>query len=118
MFRINPKPSSESAAADPAVIFLIALFGYRRRKYLQDFGFRQVRVPGGLAESGGAARGVPIYQAARRPFVFAQSMNVMSYAILLGGSLIDSAKVFEQVRHLAASDRLRPRQLSQASRCS
>jgi diguanylate cyclase (GGDEF)-like protein len=40
------------------------------------------------------------------PFVFAQSMNVMSYAILLGGSLIDSAKVFEQVRHLAASDPL------------
>jgi diguanylate cyclase (GGDEF)-like protein len=33
-------------------------------------------------------------------------MNVMSYAILLGGSLIDSAKVFEQVRHLAASDPL------------
>ncbi len=65
----------------PAVIFLIALFGYRRRKYLQD----------SLLDG---------------PFVFAQSMNVMSYAILLGGSLIDSAKVFEQVRHLAASDPL------------
>jgi diguanylate cyclase (GGDEF)-like protein len=40
------------------------------------------------------------------PFVFAQAMNVLSYAILLGGSLLDSAKVFEQVRHLAASDPL------------
>ena len=40
------------------------------------------------------------------PFVFAQGMNVMSYFVLLGGSLLDSARVFEQVRHLAASDPL------------
>jgi len=40
------------------------------------------------------------------PFVFAQLMNVASYVILLAGSLLDSARVFEQVRHLAASDPL------------
>jgi len=40
------------------------------------------------------------------PFVFAQLLNVASYILLLGGSLLDSARVFEQVRHLAASDPL------------
>src|SRR5215467_9704214 len=33
-------------------------------------------------------------------------MNVMSYVVLLGGALLDNARVFEQVRHLAASDPL------------
>ena len=40
------------------------------------------------------------------PFVFAQLLNVGSYIILLAGALLDSARVFEQVRHLAASDPL------------
>jgi diguanylate cyclase (GGDEF)-like protein len=38
--------------------------------------------------------------------VFAQLLNVASYIALLGGSLLDSARVFEQVRHLASSDPL------------
>jgi len=40
------------------------------------------------------------------PFLFAQLLNVSSSILLLGGSLLDSARVFEQVRHLAASDPL------------
>jgi diguanylate cyclase (GGDEF)-like protein len=40
------------------------------------------------------------------PFLFAQLLNVSSSVLLLGGSLLDSARVFEQVRHLAASDPL------------
>jgi len=90
----------------PAVIFLIALFGYRRRKYLQNSGFDKsvyLAVWLNLAAQLAACQSIKLLDG---PFVFAQSMNVMSYAILLGGSLIDSAKVFEQVRHLAASDPL------------
>jgi diguanylate cyclase (GGDEF)-like protein len=40
------------------------------------------------------------------PFMFAQLLNVASYVVILGGALLDSARVFEQVRHLAASDPL------------
>jgi diguanylate cyclase (GGDEF)-like protein len=90
----------------PAVIFLIALFGYRQRKYLQDSNFDKsvyLAVWLNLAAQLAACQSVRLLDG---PFVFAQSMNVMSYAILLGGSLIDSARVFEQVRHLAASDPL------------
>jgi GGDEF domain-containing protein len=39
-------------------------------------------------------------------FVFAEALIVMSYAIALGGALLDNARLFEQVRHLAVSDPL------------
>jgi len=90
----------------PAVIFLIALYGYRRRKYLQNSAFDKsiyLAVWLNLAAQLAACQSVKLLDG---PFVFAQSMDVLSYAILLGGALFDSAKTFEQVRHLAASDPL------------
>ena len=90
----------------PAVIFLIALFGYRRRKYLQDSAFDKsiyLAVWLNLAAQLAACQSVKLLDG---PFVFAQGMDVLSYAILLCGALFDSAKTFEQVRHLAASDPL------------
>lgn len=90
----------------PALIFLVALYGYRRRKYLQNSPFDKsiyLAVWLNLAAQLAACQSIKLLDG---PFVFAQAMNVMSYAILLGGALFDSAKVFEQVRHLAASDPL------------
>lgn len=90
----------------PAVIFLIALLGYRRRKFLQNSAFDRsiyLAVWLNLAAQLAACQSMRLLDS---PFVFAQAMNVLSYSILLGGSLLDSAKVFEQVRHLAASDPL------------
>jgi len=40
------------------------------------------------------------------PFVLAQALTVTSYAVALGGALLDNARLFEQVRHLAVSDPL------------
>ena len=37
------------------------------------------------------------------PFVVSQGFSVMGYAIALGGALLDNARLFEQVRHLAVS---------------
>jgi diguanylate cyclase (GGDEF)-like protein len=90
----------------PAVIFLIALVGYRRRRYLMDSAFDRsiyIAVWLNLAAQLAACQSVRLLDG---PFVFAQGMNVMSYVVLLAGSLLDSARVFEQVRHLAASDPL------------
>jgi diguanylate cyclase (GGDEF)-like protein len=90
----------------PAVIFLVALAGYQRRKYLMNSAFDRsiyTAVWLNLAAQLAACQSVRLLDG---PFVFAQSMNVMSYFVLLGGSLLDSARVFEQVRHLAASDPL------------
>jgi len=90
----------------PAVIFLIALVGYRRRKYMVDSAFDRsiyTSVWLNLAAQIAACQSEKLLDG---PFVFAQILNVASYAILLGGALLDSARVFEKVRHLAASDPL------------
>jgi diguanylate cyclase (GGDEF)-like protein len=90
----------------PAVIFLIALYGYRQRKYLMNGAFDRgiyVAVWVNLAAQLAACQSVRLLDG---PFVFAQLLNVGSYIIILAGALLDSARVFEQVRHLAASDPL------------
>jgi len=90
----------------PAVIFLLALYGYRHRRYLMDSAFDRsiyLAVWLNLAAQLAACQSQKLLDG---PFIFAQALNVASYAILLGGALFDSARVFEQVRHLAASDPL------------
>jgi diguanylate cyclase (GGDEF)-like protein len=90
----------------PAVIFLIALYGFRRRKYMQDTAFDRSTYAAvwlNLAAQLAACQSERLLDG---PFVFAQALNVAGYTILLGGALLDSAHVFEQVRHLAASDPL------------
>lgn len=90
----------------PALIFLIALAGYQRRQEIVDSAFdRSIYYAAwlNLAAQLAACQSVKLLDG---PFVFAQALNVASYLILLGGSLLDSARVFEQVRHLAASDPL------------
>lgn len=40
------------------------------------------------------------------PFAFAQMLKVSSYAVVLGGALLDNARLFDRVRELAATDSL------------
>lgn len=40
------------------------------------------------------------------PFAFAQMLKVTSYAVVLGGALLDNARLFDRVRELAANDSL------------
>jgi diguanylate cyclase (GGDEF)-like protein len=40
------------------------------------------------------------------PFTLAQFLKVSSYALVLGGALLDNARLFDQVRHLAVTDPL------------
>ena len=111
--RLPPEVSSHPASFVPnplqllpAVILLIALYGYRQRKYLMNSAFDRSIYSAvwlNLAAQLAACQSEKLLDG---PFVFAQVLNVMSYVILLGGSLLDSARVFEQVRHLAASDPL------------
>jgi diguanylate cyclase (GGDEF)-like protein len=111
--RLPPEVSGHPNAAIPnplqlipAVIFLVALYGYRQRKYLMNSAFDRaiyMAVWINLAAQLAACQSVRLLDG---PFVFAQLLNVASYIILLAGALLDSARVFEQVRHLAASDPL------------
>ena len=90
----------------PGAIFLVSLIWYRRRLQVADSAFdRTIYVAAWLnvAAQLSAAQSERLLDA---PFVFAEALTVMSYATALGGALLDNARLFEQVRHLAVSDPL------------
>lgn len=90
----------------PAVIFLAGLLWYRRRLRLADGAFDRIIYAAAwlnLAAQIAASQSERLLDA---PFVFAQMLAVTSYAVALGGALLDVARLFEQVRHMAVSDPL------------
>lgn len=90
----------------PAAIFLVALIWYRRRLSHNATAFdRSVYAATwlNLAAQLAASQSAKLLDA---PFVLAQGLSVIGYAVALGGALLDNARLFEQVRHLAVSDPL------------
>jgi len=90
----------------PAVIFLVALYGYRQRKYIMNSAFDRAIYMAVWLNLGAQLAACQSVRLLDGPFVFAQLLNVGSYITVLAGALLDSARVFEQVRHLATSDPL------------
>src|SRR5260221_4523147 len=90
----------------PAAIYLVALIWYRRRLQYNESAFdRSVYAASWLNFAGQLAAS----QSARlldAPFVLSQGLSIIGYAVALGGALLDNARLFEQVRHLAVSDPL------------
>src|SRR2546421_9432690 len=90
----------------PAAIFLTSLIWYRRRLSVEDSEFdRTIYAAAWLnvAAQLSAAQSARLLDA---PFVFAQALMVLGYTVALCGALLDNARLFEQVRHLAVSDPL------------
>lgn len=90
----------------PAGIFAIATLGYWRRLVRGAFAFDQ-------AICGTAGMNVLCHLLATQSqhpldaaFALAQVLKVSSYALLLGGTLLDNARLFDKVRHMAVSDPL------------
>lgn len=90
----------------PAAIFLAAAIGYQRRMKQSGWAFDR-------AICYSAALNVMCHLVASQsqhpfdaPLVLAQVLKVSSYALVLGGSLLDNARLFDQVRRLAVSDPL------------
>lgn len=90
----------------PGAIFLVSLLWFRRRAALHDSSFDRTMYGAvwlNLAAQLSAAQSARLMDA---PFVFAQSLMVLSYTVALGGALLDNARLFERVRHMAVSDPL------------
>lgn len=90
----------------PGVIFLVGIIWYRRRLHAEDTAFDNAIYTAcwlNVAAQLAASQSVRLLDA---PFVLAEGLTVLSYAIALGGALLDNARLFEQVRHLAVSDPL------------
>ena len=90
----------------PAGIFLIALIWYRRRLNLEDSAFDRTIYAAAWVNLAAQLAASQSERFLDSPFMFAQALTVTSYAIALGGALLDNARLFEQVRHLAVSDPL------------
>jgi len=90
----------------PAGIFLVAVIWYRRRLQLEDSAFDRTIYVAAWMNLGAQLAASQSQRLLDSPFVLAQALTVMSYAVALGGALLDNARLFEQVSHLAVSDPL------------
>jgi len=90
----------------PAGIFLVALIWYRRRLNLEDSAFDRTTYVAAWMNLGAQLAASQSQRLLDSPFVLAQALTVTSYAVALGGALLDNARLFEQVSHLAISDPL------------
>jgi diguanylate cyclase (GGDEF)-like protein len=90
----------------PGAIFLISVIWYRGRLTNDSGAFDKAiyaTAALNLAAQCAASQSEHLLDA---PFALAQGLTVMSYVMALGGALLDNARLFEQVRHLAVSDPL------------
>ena len=90
----------------PGAIFLVSLIWYRRRLAVEDSAFDRTIYAAtwlNVAAQLAAAQSARLLDA---PFLFAQSLMVLGYTVALGGALLDIARLFEQVHHLAVTDPL------------
>src|SRR6266403_1513416 len=90
----------------PGAIFLVSLVWFRRRLSVEDSAFDRTIYAAtwlNVAAQLSSAESARLLDA---PFVFAQALMVLGYAVALGGALLDNARLFEQVHHLAVSDPL------------
>lgn len=90
----------------PGAIFLASLFWYRRRLAVEDSSFDRTMYAASwlnVAAQFSAAQSERLLDA---PFLFAQALVVTSYTVALGGALLDNARLFERVRHMAVTDPL------------
>jgi diguanylate cyclase (GGDEF)-like protein len=90
----------------PAILFGIAAVGFTRRSRRHPSPFDRAFC---AALWMNVACHVLATQSERlldAPFVLAQVLKVGSYALVLGGALLDNARLFDQVRQLAVTDPL------------
>lgn len=90
----------------PGLIFFAALIWYRRRLRTEDSAFDRTIYAAAWLNFAAQLAACQSERLLDAPFVLAQVLTVSSYALALGGALLDNAHLFEQVRHLAVSDPL------------
>jgi diguanylate cyclase (GGDEF)-like protein len=89
----------------PAALFLVAAIAFNRANPAR-FGFKRtlcVALWINVACHVAATQSVRAFDA---PFTLALGLRSASFALILGGTLLDNARLFEQVRRLAISDSL------------
>jgi diguanylate cyclase (GGDEF)-like protein len=90
----------------PAAIFVVATIGYGRRLHRAT---ARLDIALFVAAGLNVLCHITMSQSQRvldAPYVLAHVWMVLSYVVVLGGTLLDNAQLFDQVSHWAASDSL------------
>src|SRR5437763_10777378 len=106
---VSPHPSAFFPSPQqllPGGLFLVSLFWYRRRLTVEDSSFDRTMYAAVCVDVAAQFSGAQSARIMYAPFVFAQGLMVLGYTVALGGALLDNARLFERVRHMAVSDPL------------
>jgi len=90
----------------PAILFAIAAIGFGRRSRRHDSPFDRAFCAALWMNVACHVLATQSENLLDLPFTVAQVLKVSSYALVLGGALLDNARLFEQVRKLAVTDPL------------
>jgi diguanylate cyclase (GGDEF)-like protein len=90
----------------PAVLLLYALVEARLRRIYADSAFDHALYAFVWLNFAAQLAATQSERLLDSPFLLVQCLQLGGYAVLLGGALLDNARLFEQVHHLAASDPL------------
>lgn len=106
---VSPHPASFFPSPQqllPGAIFLASLIWYRRRLRHESSAFDKAIYAAAWMNTAAQCSASQSEHLLDAPFALAQGLTVMSYVVALGGALLDNARLFERVRHLAVSDPL------------
>ncbi len=104
---MHPRASvSRPADLLPAILFAIAAMGVGRRSHRHASPFDRVFCAALWMNVGCHVLATQSERLLDAPFTVAQLLKVGSYALVLGGALLDNARMFDQVRQLAVTDSL------------
>ncbi|MBI1750091.1 MAG: GGDEF domain-containing protein [Acidobacteria bacterium] len=90
----------------PVLLFFFAAVGFRRRLKDTATAFDRAIYLAAAMNAFSHFMASQAEQLFDAPSALAQLVRVSSYAIVLGGALLDNVRLFDQVRHMASSDPL------------
>jgi diguanylate cyclase (GGDEF)-like protein len=104
---MHPRASvSRPADLLPSILFAIAAIGFGRRSRRHASPFDRVFCAALWMNVGCHVLATQSERLLDAPFTAAQFLKVGSYALVLGGALLENARMFDQVRQLAVTDSL------------
>jgi diguanylate cyclase (GGDEF)-like protein len=90
----------------PALLYLLAALAFRQRLKTVSSGLDQALAVAAWMNVAAHLVAMVSLRALDAPFTLAQTLRVASYAVVLGGTLLDNSRLFLQVRTLAITDPL------------
>jgi diguanylate cyclase (GGDEF)-like protein len=90
----------------PAPLYWMAGFGFKRRLATTNSAFDRAIYSSTWLHAAAQIAACQSERVLDAPFAFAQLLIVTAFAVILGGALLDNARLFDEVTHLASSDAL------------